>query len=67
VRFSEKLLERTGITVETLDLSEVFGRAARLKEGDPRLNAKLEQMKEYVPAQGVPGEALLKIGQLRAR
>jgi len=31
VRYSEKLLERSGITVETLDLSEVFGRAARLK------------------------------------
>ncbi len=28
VRFSEKLLERAGISVETLDLSEVFGRAA---------------------------------------
>ena len=30
VRFSEKLLEHAGISIETLDLSEVFGRAARL-------------------------------------
>jgi L-fucose isomerase-like protein len=66
VRFSEKLLERTGITVETLDLSEVFGRAARIKEGDPKLNAKLEQMKAYVPAQGVPSEALVKMAKLGA-
>ena len=34
VRYSEKLLERTGISVDTLDLSEVFGRAARLKADD---------------------------------
>ena len=34
VRFSEKLLERTGISVETVDLSEIFGRA--LKLGDSR-------------------------------
>jgi L-fucose isomerase-like protein len=66
VRFSEKLLERTGITVETLDLSEAFGRAARIKEGDPKLNAKLEQMKAYVPAQGVPSEALVKMAKLGA-
>src|SRR5262245_49237667 len=30
VRYSEKLLERAGITVETLDLSEAFGRIDRL-------------------------------------
>ena len=32
MRFSEKLLERSGISVETLDLSEVFGRIERLVE-----------------------------------
>ena len=64
VRFSEKLLERTGISVETLDLSEVFGRAARLKEGDSRLNAKLEEMHAYVPDNGIPSAALLKMAKL---
>ena len=34
VRYSEKLLERAGITVETLDLSEIFGRAGRLNDAD---------------------------------
>ena len=28
VRYSEKLLEATGISVETLDLSEILGRIA---------------------------------------
>ena len=31
VRYSEKLLERSGITVETLDLSEVMGRIEKSK------------------------------------
>ena len=66
VRFSEKLLERTGITVETLDLSEVFGRAARIKDGDPRLKEKLEEMKAYVPAKGVPSDSLVKMAKLGA-
>jgi L-fucose isomerase-like protein len=64
VRYSEKLLERAGISVDTLDLSEVFGRAARLKEGDPRLAAKLDDMKAYVPAGGVPGTALTRMAKL---
>jgi L-fucose isomerase-like protein len=34
VRYSEKLLERSGITVDTLDLSEVFGGISRLKDND---------------------------------
>ncbi len=32
VRYSEKLLERSGITVETLDLSEVMGRISRMAD-----------------------------------
>ncbi len=64
VRYSEKLLERSGISVDTLDLSEVFGRAARLKVDDPRLKAKLEEMKAYVPAGGTPSEALTRMAKL---
>jgi len=52
VRYSEKLLEQTGITVETLDLSEIFGRAARVSESDPRYKAKYDQMLAYVPTGG---------------
>jgi L-fucose isomerase-like protein len=66
VRFSEKLFERAGISVETLDLSEVFGRAARIKDGDPVLKAKLEEMKAYVPTKGVPSQALTKMARLGA-
>ena len=61
VRFSEKLLENHGISVETLDLSEVFGRIARLKDDDPKVKAKLAAIQGYVATQGVPSPALLKM------
>jgi len=64
VRFSEKLLERAGISVETLDLSEVFGRAARIKADDAKLRVKLEQMSNYVRTGGTPSDALVKMAKL---
>jgi L-fucose isomerase-like protein len=64
VRFSEKLLERSGISVETLDLSEAFGRAERIADDDPKLKAKLEQVQAYVPSDGIPSTALLKMAKL---
>ncbi len=64
VRYSEKLLERTGISVETLDLSELFGRAARIKVDDPKLKTKLESVEGYVPSSGIPSESMLRMARL---
>jgi len=64
VRYSEKLLERAGISVDTIDLSEIFGRAARLKADDPALKTKLDEMQAYVPAGGVPNESLKRMAKL---
>jgi L-fucose isomerase-like protein len=66
VRYSEKLLERAGISVETLDLSEVFGRAERIKDDDPRLKAKLDQVMAYVPTNSIPSESLIKMAKFGA-
>jgi len=63
VRFSEKLLEKAGISVEVLDLSEAFGRANRLAADDPAVRDKLSAIKSYVPTTGIPGEALLKMAK----
>ncbi len=63
VRFSEKLMEHAGITVETLDLSEVFGRIARLTDGDAKVKAKLASVHEYVSTKGVPEPALAKMAK----
>ncbi|MBN1992484.1 MAG: L-fucose/L-arabinose isomerase family protein [Anaerolineae bacterium] len=64
VRFSEKLLDRSGISVDTLDLSELFGLAGRIASGDAKLKAKIEQIKDYVPTKGIPAEALEKMAKL---
>lgn len=64
VRFSEKLLDRSGISVETLDLSEVFGRIARLQDDDPTVVAKVETIKAYANTKTVPAAALLKMAKL---
>ncbi|MBE0409036.1 MAG: fucose isomerase [Anaerolineales bacterium] len=66
VRFSEKLLEFSGISVETLDLSEVFGRANRLKEDDPAYRAMLAEIKAYVPIKDIPSASLEKMAKLGA-
>ena len=61
VRYSEKLLERDGLTVETIDLSEVYGRALRLKEDDPKFKTKYDELSTYVTTKGIPKAALVKM------
>jgi L-fucose isomerase-like protein len=63
VRYSEKLLEKAGISVESLDLSEAFGRANRLSDSDAKVKAKLDEIKSYVPTKGIPGDALTKMAK----
>jgi L-fucose isomerase-like protein len=64
VRFSEKILESYGITVEPVDLSEIFGRAWRLADDAEPVRRKLEEIRNYVPTGGTPEEALLRMAKL---
>jgi len=64
VRYSEKILERHGISVTTVDLSEFMGKAKKLSDGDPAVKAKLDDIKAYAPAPGVPAEKLLQMARL---
>ena len=66
VRYSEKLLENSGISIETLDLSEAFGRIERLADDDPAVKAKLKAVQDYVPTKSIPKDALLKMAKLGA-
>jgi L-fucose isomerase-like protein len=66
VRYSEKLLEAHGISVETVDLSEIMGRIARLKDDEPVVESKLAEIKKYVTTAGVPDAALIKMAKLGA-
>jgi L-fucose isomerase-like protein len=64
VRYSEKLLENSGITVDTLDLSEVFGRIAKLPDSDTAVQEKLGAIKSYLPLNNTPEAALIKMSKL---
>lgn len=64
VRYSEKLLEQAGISVETLDLSEALGRIERLHDSDEKVVAKRGQIERYANAKNVPGEAINKMSKL---
>jgi len=66
VRFSEKLLEASGISVETVDLSEILGRVGRLKDDDPEVATWLDAIKAYAPVGATPSAALLKMAKLGA-
>ena len=66
VRYSEKLLEASGITVETLDLSEVLGRISRMKDNDAAAVQKLQAIQTYVATKDIPQAALLKMAKLGA-
>lgn len=66
VRYSEKILEANGITIEPLDLSEVFGRIGRLGDSDAATTRKLDQIHAYVSTGGIPKEALIKMAKLGA-
>jgi len=63
VRFSEKLLERAGISVEVLDLSEAFGRANRLADDDKEVLGKLGAIKAYLSTGNIPAEPLVKMAK----
>jgi L-fucose isomerase-like protein len=66
VRYSEKILENNGISVETIDLSEILGRIARMKDTDAEAQAKLASIRKYVATQGIPDAALMKMAKLGA-
>ena len=64
VRYSEKLLEGNGITIEPLDLLEVFGRIGKLATTDKSVQDQIAAIRAYVPTDGVPEEALTKMAKL---
>src|SRR6266700_1523743 len=66
VRYSERIFETNGITIETIDLSEIFGRINRMKDNDDAAQAKLAAIKKYVTTSDIPDEALLKMSKLGA-
>ena len=63
-RYSEKLLEASGISISTIDLSEVLALTRKIGDGDPRLRTKLEEIGAYADPAGVPDASLLQMARL---
>jgi len=66
VRYSEKILEANGISIEPIDLSEILGRIERMKDADDPAQQKLAEIKRYVSTSGIPDSALMKMAKLGA-
>ena len=65
VRFSEKLLQASGVTVVPVDLSEIIFGAEALASGDGAVKAKLAEIKAYgVIPDGIPDENILRHAKL---
>jgi L-fucose isomerase-like protein len=62
-RYSEKLLEFAGISVNTLDLSEVFGTISKLSDNDTRVKQRVDQIRQYADSSDVPPPSLLKMAK----
>ena len=64
VRYSEKILERHGISVTTVDLSEILAQAGQLDSSAASVVSKLKEIQSYAPAPGVPDDKLLQMARM---
>lgn len=64
VRYSEKLLQRNGISVTTIDLSEILGNANKLTADDKAVKEKLEKIHSYTSTGLTPPDKLVQIAKL---
>ena len=64
VRYSEKILQRYGISVTTIDFSEILGDADKLTAADASVKERLDAIKAYASTGSTPDDALLQIAKL---
>jgi len=64
VRYSEKILQRNGISVITVDLSEILGNANKLNPDDKLVKEKLDKIRAYAPTGKTPADRLIQIAKL---
>ena len=64
VRVDELALQKNGITMEVVDLSEVLARIKALKQSSPECREKADNLKKYTTWQGVPEEAFNNLVKL---
>jgi L-fucose isomerase-like protein len=64
VRYSEKLLQAYGISVTTIDFSEILGLARKLSDDDVKVMAKLSEIKAYAKHEIVPSPHIVRMAKL---
>jgi len=64
MRFSEKMLQANGISVVTVDFSEIFGKATRLTDDDAGVKDKLANIRAYAKSDSVPPPSLVRMAKL---
>ena len=62
-RYSEKLLQAFGISVQTIDLSEILGKVRKLEDNDPKVGERLANIKGYVATNKVPPAPLVRMAK----
>ncbi|MBS1503081.1 MAG: fucose isomerase, partial [Bacteroidetes bacterium] len=66
VRYSEKILQRNGISVVTVDLSAILGNANKLTKDDGIVKERLEKIRAYSSTGRTPDDRLVQIAKLDA-
>tara|TARA_B100001123_G_scaffold163951_1_gene188905 strand:- start:221 stop:1627 length:1407 start_codon:yes stop_codon:yes gene_type:complete len=66
VRYSEKILQRNGISVITVDLSEILGIANKLNTSDKIVKNSIEKIKAYSNIGKTPDDKFIQIAKLDA-
>jgi L-fucose isomerase-like protein len=64
VRYSEKILQRNGISVVTVDLSHILGHANRLTLNDKIVMERMDKIKSYASVGRTPHEKLVQMAKL---
>jgi len=64
VRYSEKILEFNGITIEPIDLSEIFGEISHLEDENQKVKEKIKFIKNYTSTTIFPESDVLKLAKL---
>jgi L-fucose isomerase-like protein len=64
VRYSEKILEINGITIEPIDLSEILGKIAQLDDNNPEVIKKVDLIEHYTSTKTFPEPDIVKLAKL---
>jgi len=64
VRYSEKILQRNGISVVTVDLSHILGAANKLTKDDLSVRERIQKIQDYSSTGRTPQDKLVQIAKL---